>query len=653
MAEMAVARDAGYAYRLFARAWEEGVRPRPMLPVSEWADAYRYLPQKAASEHGRWRTDRMPHLREILDRLSPADPCEFVDVMKCTQGGGTEIILNMIGSVIDQVPGPFMAVQPTGKALKRFSKQRVQAMIDATPALAGKVMRARSRDSANTMDMKEFAGGTLYLALANSAADLSSMPVRYVAMDEVDKYPDKVGDESAPEDEAEARTTTYRGRRKVAAVSSPSLSRSSKIEKRFRRGDQREYFVPCPHCGHMDYFRDGNLTDAGLFVCHSVRKGPDGEDVEEGCGELIGEEHKAWMLERGEWRPLNPEGEPKRHSYHFPAAVIPHGLGPTWAEIAAERAACGGDPNKEQNYTNKRWGMPYENRAGRIELGELERLRVPGFERRTIPPGCLLLTSAVDLQANRFAVIISGWGRGERWWPIDMVEIPGTPTRREDWEEMWRHVRAPIENSYGVAMVPRITAIDSGNWTNEAYAFVRAHLHEGAIAIKGASVRGKPVIGTAKKADTTMTGRTKRGGLIVWDVGTDTAKQTLLGRIRADVELAGQEADSLEGRMVLIPHDAPKHLLEQLTSEQFDQITRKFVRVQGLRNEMLDVAVYSYAAAHHPFVRMHLLREADWAALEREVEPRVNDLFAEGGEPVAKEKQVPRPTGLGDKDWNL
>ena len=40
------------------RAWRDGLKPDPRLTVSQWADQYRVLSQRASSEPGRWRTER-------------------------------------------------------------------------------------------------------------------------------------------------------------------------------------------------------------------------------------------------------------------------------------------------------------------------------------------------------------------------------------------------------------------------------------------------------------------------------------------------------------------------------------------------------------------------------------------------------------------
>jgi hypothetical protein len=70
------------------RAWRDGLKPDPLLTVSEWADRYRVLSQRASSEPGRWRTDRTPYLKEIMDCLSPASPVQRAALMKGAQIGG-------------------------------------------------------------------------------------------------------------------------------------------------------------------------------------------------------------------------------------------------------------------------------------------------------------------------------------------------------------------------------------------------------------------------------------------------------------------------------------------------------------------------------------------------------------------------------------
>ena len=167
------------AEEVIYKGFIKGFKPDPInLSVSQWADEYRLLSSKASSEPGKWRTDRTPYLREILDSLSSNNSIEQVVFMKGAQLGATEAGNNWLGYIVDLVPGPAMMVQPTVDMLKRLTKQRLDPMFSETPTLANKVMEKKSRDSQNTLFLKEFPGGLLLLAGANSPTGLAVSKVK-------------------------------------------------------------------------------------------------------------------------------------------------------------------------------------------------------------------------------------------------------------------------------------------------------------------------------------------------------------------------------------------------------------------------------------------------------------------------------------------
>jgi phage terminase large subunit GpA-like protein len=163
------------AEEIYSAAAAAGMRPDPLLTISQWADKYRKLSQRASAESGPWRTERTPYLRDIMDCLSPSSPVERTAFMKGAQIGGTECGNNWIGYVIHQAQGPMMAVQPTVEMAKRNSKQRIDPLIEESEVLRALVSDPRSRDSGNTMLSKEFPGGVLVMTGANSAVGLRSM----------------------------------------------------------------------------------------------------------------------------------------------------------------------------------------------------------------------------------------------------------------------------------------------------------------------------------------------------------------------------------------------------------------------------------------------------------------------------------------------
>lgn len=592
------------------------------LTVSEWADNNRQLVTASSAEPGQWRTDRVPYMREIMDFLSEHAPGREGALMAASQVGKSECLLNAVGYTIDHSPCPMMYVMPTVQVAKRLSKQRVQPMIDATPALHAKVLPARSRDSGNTTESKEFPGGMLLISGANSASALKSAPIRRAMCDEIDEYPDDLDDQGSSLDLVRRRMSTFK-RRKLLSVSTPTVKGASAIEALFESGTKERYHVPCPHCGVHQQLVIDNLMPNGAYACQH-------------CGALAYEAlHKTDMLAGGRWVAEHPE-RPVR-SWQISGLYSPIGLGDTWVEIAIMRDEARSNPAKAKVFTNTVLGEAYEGESEHLEHSDLKKLREVGWYCRTIPRGCLLLTCAVDVQGNRFAIEIMGHGRGEQCWLIDYVEIDGDP-KSDDWSALEAVVFASYQNQFGISLRPQLIGIDSGNWTNEVYRWVRRHSARGVIALKGSKERAAAALSRPAKVDVNAHGRKLHHGVRQWNVGVHAMKNTAFARLQADA------APDASYRYMHFPEDAPDMLFEQLASERLDQQANRWVKrdTHG-RNEAWDCMVYNLALAQHPSIRIQNMREADWVALETKLEPE-GDLFA--GRALAPVAMATPATGL-------
>ena len=197
-----------------AQRFADGFEPPPRLTVSEWADRHRILPSTSA-EPGPWRTSRAPYLREPMDRLSSADPCETVVILKAAQLGFSSLAENWLGYAIHHDPSPALLVQPTINTGKDYAKDRIGPLIAATPELRALVNDQRPRSATgSTTSRKTFPGGFVIVTGANSAVELRSKAIRRLILDEVDGYPADVDGEGDPVDLARKRTATF-GNRKV------------------------------------------------------------------------------------------------------------------------------------------------------------------------------------------------------------------------------------------------------------------------------------------------------------------------------------------------------------------------------------------------------------------------------------------------------
>lgn len=596
-------------------AWAEGTRPEPHLTVSEWADRYRRLPQKSSAEPGPWRTARTPYLREIMDSLSVSSAIEETVFMKAAQLGGSEAILNCLGYLIDHSPGPAMLVQPTVELAKRFSRQRIDPLISATPRLSGKVADIHSRDAKSTMLAKEFMGGLLVITGANSAVGLRSMPARWLLMDEIDGYPTDVDDEGAPIDLAEARQRTF-GRRKRVKVSTPTIAGASPIETAYLATDQRRYYVPCPHCAEMQTLVFGRLTWTKLrlppakavYLCSS-------------CERPIEERHKTEMLAHGEWRPENPSADPKVRGYHLNALYSPIGW-LSWGQIAETFIKVRKKPEKLRVFTNTVLAEPWAEKG---EAPEWERLyqRREAYELGTVPRGGFFVTAGADVQKDRIVFEVVAWGRGKESWSIDYGILPGDTADLEagPWRELDGLLARAYRHEDGAELPVRMLAVDSGFNTQQVYTWARRYPLNRVIAIKGQQ-SGGVLIGSPSTIDINLRGRRPIHGYKVWPVCGDVAKSELYGWLRLEAPLDNQPFPA--GWCHFPEYD--DEFFRQLTAEQL--VSRKnrkgFVRLEwelipGRENHALDVRVYARAAA--ALVGLDRFGESDWAALGRAVAP--------------------------------
>lgn len=141
------------------------------------------------------------------------------------------------------------------------------------------------------------------------------------------------------------------------------------------------------------------------------------------------------------------------------------------------------------------------------------------------------------------------------------------------------------------------------------------------FAIKGAKEKHKPIIGRPTDQDVTVKGKTYPNGVKLWPVGTDTAKNRIFGA------LLGDEEREVVDRRMHFSVDLDDEYFEQLTAEAYNPSKDRWDKLRK-RNEALDLKVYNFACAYHPRLRLNVYQDADWAALESVIEPRVRDLFA-------------------------
>lgn len=580
-----------------AKARRENLKPPPRLNLVEWADRYRYLSPEASSEPGRWKTERVEVARGPMLALTEPGVKE-ITVMSSTQLMKTEILLNIIGYFIHQDPAPILLLQPTVSIAKAFSKDRVDSMIRDTPCLRDKVKEKKSRDSGNTMQHKQFAGGHLTMVGANAPGDLAMRPVRVVLCDEVDKYPASAGDEGDPIKLAAERAATF-WNKIIVKTCSPTLEGMSRIALEYDQSDQRIFEVPCPHCDdRQELIWDNVRWDAGdpktaRYVCSA-------------CGTLWHEAQRQRAIAKGTWRALAPF---KGHA-GFRASKLASPWEPL-SVLAEKWERAQGQPELIKTFYNTQLAQTFKD-LGESPPWESVYARREQYALNTVPLAVAFLTAGVDIQKDRIELEIVGWCPGKRSYSIDYRVILGDTANKDTWSHLAAVLMETWPHESGAILPLRYMAIDSGYMTSEVYAFCRQFGLSRCAPIKGMDSQ-QAAISAPRAVDYRRDGKAIKG-VKLYTVGVSGLKREFYGWLR----LSLGEGGAIPAGWAHFPEYAEGHFKELTSEFTVTKLLRGYIKEQwtktrGVRNEPLDCRVYARAAA--AIVGIDRMKPGDWATV--------------------------------------
>lgn len=459
-----------------------GLKPDPLLTVSEWADKYRVLPSKSSAEPGKWRTSRTPYLREVQDELSPHIATQEVKVIKATQLGFTELGNNVKLCYMHLYPCPILMVMPTESLARKHSTAKLTPSMKLIPELMEKVKDAKSKDDAGGTLEKDFEGGFLSIGWSGSPSTFASFSARLIDADDVERFAENVGNEGSSLQTIRKRADAF-SNRKLYINSTPKF-KNGPIVREYNDSDQRLYHMPCPHCNELvifefDQFRftydkeNYTLTSGVHFECPH-------------CKSKIEEYEKTWMMseENGaKWIPQNPGHRHrgyKINSFYSPIGWV------SWVDIIhewikAKKAEDEGDSTLMQVFFNTRLAEPWEEARESTNAEDILLLK-NDVEYGAVPPDTAALVMAVDVQQDHF------------WYKVQALKYgAGKHTMRYGRVETWAALEEILYTQYFDAQnnlfMIALCAVDSGFKRDEVYEFCAMNSDK-CIPIKGAS--GKP-----------------------------------------------------------------------------------------------------------------------------------------------------------------
>ena len=552
------------------------LRPPPKKTIKDWAVEDRIVSSEETSAPGPWYSDRVPFFDEVMNAISNSKVEKVVLVCAAQMGKTNAAVLNTIGYYITYDPCPIMVVQPTIAMANTFSGKRLTPMLRDTPCLRTKVAVEKPRSSENKILEKSFPGGYAVISGANSAPSLKSRPVRVLLIDEVDEAPDDLDGQGDPVELAVARTNAFPNR-KIVLTSTPTIKGKSKIEAAYNDSTQERWMHKCPGCGKWSQFLWPRLDFETLKMSCPH------------CDEFFS--RKDWERGGGKWLAENPEHGVR--GFHVNALdsqqMTWDALLTKWAE--ADRLKKKGDYSKLKTFINTVLAETWEMRGEVVESHALESRRE--VYHADLPDGVCVLTMGVDVQDNRLAYEIVGWGLGFESWGIEYAEIFGDPRRGE----VWNRVDDLLSRAFSYANGKRIrisrAAVDTGgHMTPQVYKYCKDRQARGVYPVKGQGGDKLPLARPSKQS--------REKGLFI--VGVDGIKADILSWLKIGQPGNGychfpKDDDGIPVR----GYDAT--YFEMLTAEKRVVVQNKkgfavyeWHKAAGARNESFDCRVYARAA---------------------------------------------------------
>jgi phage terminase large subunit GpA-like protein len=563
--------------------------PPPDILPSVWAEENVRIPVGNAIP-GPIKFDNAPYQRGMLDVIKEPG-VRRVDYMTGAQLGKTTIQQCITGYFIEHEPRSQIMAQPSQGDMQTFQETKLKPMLEANPKIASKIAKARSRDGVNNSRIISYIGGWLMFSWAGSPKTARGRSAPVTQADEIDGMP--------PTSEGDfvelltQRSATFGDQALSTRSSTPTIKGISRIEKGFNEGDQRRYYVACPHCHEPQYLKWRNVFWSG-------RQSSDINDAEkdinqehdpgsaryicEHCGSMWDDGERIAAIRNAEklghgWKAEKPF---RGHaSFHAPEMLSTFRRLRDIVQSYLDKLAV----DDLQSFVNVSLAETWEEKGEKADPDSLinRREEYPA----QVPDGGVYITAGVDMQNDRLEVEIVAWGLGEESWSVDYRVLWGDTLQDEVWMDLDDLLAETFTHESGALLPISAACLDTGGTaghTQRAYDYAKGKTGRRLFAIKGQGGWGLPVVQSPQRK---KSGKKSRK-VDLFMVGADEAKLIIMRRLGKQEPGPGYCHFPVSDN-----YDEAEKLVTRYIK---GQPKREWTKPDKARNEALDCRVYAFAA---------------------------------------------------------
>jgi hypothetical protein len=342
---------------------------RPSLRcVSEYAIEHGVNPDTGK----RYLLAGFEYLADIFDDLAPR-----VVIQKGAQVGATVMAMLRTLWFLDRQQKSAMYLFPTHRSADRFRQGRFTVLVRRSPLLRNKV-RATGAPGHLRLGVAQF-----YCHGARSRAELMSVPVSYLTLDERDELYRMAGLEGTPWSGVDLARQRLAGQAESweLSLSTPTIPGHG-IAAEFARSDQRAFLVHTPCC---DQYTSLEWPAAILGVEGPPPKARFGCPL---CRVPWDTAMRRAAIQSGAWHPRNAQAE--THGYHL--SQLLSGVAKA-RRLVRQWQEAQGDPAALQVFHNAVLGLPYLAEGAKLEIRFLEEAIARGS-------GAEMASAAIDTAAG-------------------------------------------------------------------------------------------------------------------------------------------------------------------------------------------------------------------------------------------------------------
>jgi len=613
----------------------QAFRPPQRLSVSKAAEQF----VKVNGEE--WSNEVSPYMVEPADALTSRNHDGLVFVGPARSAKTQALIDNLItfGVVVD--PSSIMVFGPTESFMSDWSKDRLEKITEGNPEVRSRMSSSKTN---NVVYYKRFANGARVKLAWPTVGGLRGKEYRFILMTE---YDDPVMHQRLDGDLfqlGKKRTVTFMSRGMTAVESSPNRDNTDRkykpksahdcpsvggIMDLYKQGSRKLWYIPCNSCDEyfvpdferLEWVESESIlesAESAVLVCPH-------------CNHAHDHSEKRELNLRGLWlsdgqtatKSGKIKGEPiysDTASYWFRGVMATF---QTWQSQVSDylnglkRFEETGDETLLKTAANINRAEVYTRQASKIEmLPDVFQDRAEDLGEKVVPAGVLFLIMTIDVQAQRFVVQVTGFGKHGESWVVDRFSLresnrkgsddeplPMNPASyAEDWELLEKIAigkRYVLAEDSSREMSAKLTLCDSGGYakdaskgetvTEKAYNFYRSlrkrGKHRNFYLIKGGSrndaPRVKKAFPDAQKKDRHATAR---GEIPVYMLNSNMLKDM----IRNDLD-----RPEPGGGFVHFPDWLPTWFYNELTAETRTPSGWKKTGKQP--NEAFDLMYYAKA----------------------------------------------------------